>query len=534
MLFFCSILPIVTALVLMTKFKMKPGLALPLSLCLTALSGFFVWDMPLLQIFAVSIFGVLKSLDIILIVFSAVFLLNILKRNNAMEIINNTFAGISPDRRIQMVIIAWLFSSFIEGAAGFGSAPALAAPLLAGLGFPVVFACVAALVGNTLPVPFGAVGTPTITLNSILQKNITSYGLEVDSFCEKLLTVFTDISLISGIFLPFVMVAFVILLDKGKNKLRSCLEILPFCLVSGIVYFVPWKLTAMYLGPELPSMIGAMIALPIVILLLKLKVKFFVPRNNWEFSSSSAPCGEIKHYSFKEYLNAWSAYLLIAAILVLTRLPMLPLKKYLTSFSLELPSVLGVAGTQFKWTILYNPGLFPILFVALLVMAVNKDKRVFQTAGASGRQVLQAAIAIAVSFSIVQIMIFSNEQPEGIPGMLNVIATAAAAYLGKAYILAAPFIGVLGTFFSGSCTVSNILFGSIQFDSACRAGLPPDLITALQNIGGGIGSMIRISGVVATTATVNAVGKEGKILCLNCIPAAVMVLLALLAAFICM
>ncbi len=533
MLFFCSILPIATALVLMTKFKMKPGTALPLSFCLTALSGFFIWKMPLLQILAVSVFGMLKSLDIILIVFSAVFLLNILKRNNAMEIINNTFAGISPDRRIQMVIIAWLFSSFIEGAAGFGSAPALAAPLLAGLGFPVIFACIAALVGNTLPVPFGAVGTPTITLNSILQKNITESGLEVDPFCEKLLTSFTDISLISGIFLPFIMVVFVILLDNGKNKLRSCLEILPFCLFSGIVYFIPWKLAAMYLGPELPSMLGAMIALPIVILLLKLNVKFLVPRNVWAFSSA-APCGEKKHYSFKEYLNAWSAYLLIAAILVLTRLPMLPFKKYLTSFSLELPSVFGVSGTQFKWTIFYNPGLFPILFVALLLMVAGRDKKVFQVAADSGRQVLQAAAAIAVSFAIVQIMIFSNGQGGGMPGMLNVIATAAAASLGRAYILAAPVIGVLGTFFSGSCTVSNILFGSIQFDSAVRAGLPPDLITALQNIGGGIGSMIRISGVVATTATVNAVGKEGKILCLNCIPAAVMVILSLLAALICM
>ena len=167
-------------------------------------------------------------------------------------------------------------------------------------------------------------------------------------------------------------------------------------------------------------------------------------------------------------------------------------------------------------------------------MLVSKDKKFFQVAGNSGKQVLQAAIAIAVSFSIVQIMIFSNEQPEGIPGMLNVIATAAAECLGRAYIFAAPFIGVLGTFFSGSCTVSNILFGSIQFDSAIRAGLPADMITALQNIGGGIGSMIRISGVVATCATVNAAGKEGKILCLNCIPVAVMVLLALLGAFICM
>ena len=140
MLFFFSILPIPAALVLMTKFKMKPGMALPFSLALTALFGYFVWDMPIGQICAVSLFGILKSLDIILIVFSAVFLLNILKRNHSMEIINNTFAGISPDRRIQMVIIAWLFSSFIEGAAGFGSAPALAAPLLAGLGFPVITA----------------------------------------------------------------------------------------------------------------------------------------------------------------------------------------------------------------------------------------------------------------------------------------------------------------------------------------------------------------------------------------------------------
>ena len=131
-------------------------------------------------------------------------------------------------------------------------------------------------------------------------------------------------------------------------------------------------------------------------------------------------------------------------------------------------------------------------------------------------------------------MVFSSYQAEGIPGMLNVIASAAANCLGKAYFLAAPVIGVLGTFFSGSCTVSNILFGSIQFKSAQWANLQPEIIIALQNIGGGIGSMIRISGVVATCATVNAAGKEGKILLLNCIPAAAMIILALLAALIIM
>ena len=535
MLFSFAILPIAAALVLMAKFKVKPSLAMPFALMLTSLTGFFIWDMPLLQICAASVFGILKSLDIILIVFSAVFLLNILKKKQAMAVINNTFAGMSQDRRIQMIIIAWVFSSFIEGAAGFGSAPALAAPLLAGLGFPVVTACVVSLVGNTLPVPFGAVGTPTLTLSSILAKNVSESGMVPETFFAKMMTVFTDISLLSGIFLPFVMVSFAILLSGGKNKFRAILEIFPFCLLSGIVYFIPWKLTAIYLGPELPSMLGSIIALPAIILVTKLKVKFFVPSRIWDFPGTEVKA-EIKHYSFKQYLSAWSAYLLIAVFLVLTRLPMLPFRKYLTAYSIDLPSVFGVYGTKFSWTVLYNPGLFPILFVGFLIMFTGKVKKDFITSVIcdSSKQVFQAAVAIAISFAVVQVMVFSSYQAEGIPGMLNVIASAAANCLGKAYFLAAPVIGVLGTFFSGSCTVSNILFGSIQFKSAQWANLQPEIIIALQNIGGGIGSMIRISGVVATCATVNAAGKEGKILLLNCIPAAVMIILALLAALIIM
>ena len=116
--------------------------------------------------------------------------------------------------------------------------------------------------------------------------------------------------------------------------------------------------------------------------------------------------------------------------------------------------------------------------------------------------------------------------------MLNVIAVSGAAVLGKAYIAAAPIVGVFGTFFAGSCTVSNILFGTIQFNTAHIANLPEDIIVALQNVGGGIGSMIRISGVVATCATVHAAGKEGKLILLNLIPAGVMVILALIAALL--
>ena len=217
---------------------------------------------------------------------------------------------------------------------------------------------------------------------------------------------------------------------------------------------------------------------------------------------------------------------------MLTRLPMLPLKNWMTALVFNIPQFWGVAGTEISWRILYNPGVFPILTVAvgcLIGCRVQKNEALSIFWG-SVKQILQAAIAIAASFAIVQIMIGTNGNLDGLPGMLNIIADTAAGSLGKAYIAAAPFIGVLGTFFSGSCTVSNILFGAIQFNTAQISGLPAEVVTALQNAGGGLGSMVRLSGVVATCAAVNASGKEGKIILINCIPVVVMCLLALLAA----
>ena len=134
--------------------------------------------------------------------------------------------------------------------------------------------------------------------------------------------------------------------------------------------------------------------------------------------------------------------------------------------------------------------------------------------------------------AVVQIMVFSTDNGAGIPGMLNCVADSTAQLTGKAYLFASPFIGILGTFFAGSCTVSNILFAPLQFHTATVLDFPPELTVALQNIGGGLGSMIRISGVIAACATVNAVGKEGKLIMLNSIPAAIMALLAAILAYI--
>lgn len=530
MYFILAVFPVFLALLLMTRFRVQPGYAMPVSLVCTVCTAFFAWHMPASGIFASAVSGLLKSLDIILIVYCAVLLLNILKHNNALVLINNTFSRISPDRRIQVVIIAWLFSSFIEGAAGFGSAPALVAPLLAGMGFPVMTACVVALIGNTLPVPFGAVGTPVITLNSILSPDLASCGINQQAFEHAAMALFTDISMLAGIFLPFVMVVAMLLFSRRPGWWRSALEIFPFCIMSGTVYFVPWKLAAVFLGPELPSMIGTVIALPLMLLVLKLKVRFFVPENIWDFETSSGTA-DAEKADVRATVKAWIPYILIALLLVLTRLPMLPFRSWLQFFVISTPPVAGLSGTAFNWQFFYNSGVFPFFAVSIFTMFMYgiKNQQAGKVFCGTAKQISQSAVAIGASFAVVQIMVFSGIG--GLPGMLNVIAGSVAAFFSKAYIAASPLIGVLGTFFAGSCTVSNILFGSIQFNTAHLAGLQEEMIIALQNFGGGLGSMIRISGVVATCATVNAKGLEGRIILFNCIPVAVMVILGLLAAF---
>ncbi len=528
MTIFFALLPIAVAVLLMTLFRMLPGKALVAALLMTVLFALFYWQMPARTVGAAAIQGGIKSLDIILIIFGAILLLNVLKKSGALEPIKRSFSAISPDRRIQVLIIAWLFSNFIEGAAGFGAAPALAAPLLVGLGFPVVPALMVSLVCNTLAVPFGAVGTPVVTLFAALPK-----VEDPATFQSAVLSQLTDLSLYAGSFLPFIAVSFMILLSKTPNKWRSIVEIFPLALISGALFFIPWKITAVCFGPELPSILGAAIALPLLIVILK--TRLLTPKNIWDFtpqekeSSTQRQDGAIE--CAMPLWKAWLPYGAIAILLVLTRLPDLPVKNFIQSIpAIKLSAIFGVTGTSVRLAPGANPGVFPFFVVSIVAAFFYRFRfrEIGEVIGNSAKQIAMAAIAIAASFAIVQVMIFSSCNPAGLPGMLTAIAAGIAALVGKYYFVAAPVIGAFGTFFSGSCTVSNLLFGSLQMDTAHLLGLSETRALALQTLGGGLGSMLRLSGIVAACATVNASGKEGKLLLLNLIPCGVMILLTLL------
>lgn len=271
-------------------------------------------------------------------------------------------------------------------------------------------------------------------------------------------------------------------------------------------------------------------------MILAIRLGFLVPRHVWGFQkgATAVPPPRFARHEIPVW-RAWTPYAVIALVLVLTRLEVLPFRAFLNSFGrLEIREIPGLPGIGFSWAVFNNPGVFPFLFVALgaaFWFGLGR-KELLELCGKAGKQILSASIAIAASVAMVQIMVFSDVNTSNLPGMLTTVAEAAASLMGGAYPLAAPLIGVLGTFFSGSCTVSSILFVSIQYDTARLLDLPSAAIVALQLVGGGAGSMIRISGVVAACATVGLSGKEGKLILLCCIPTLILVLLALGAAWI--
>ena len=528
MYMFPALLPIVAALGMLLFFRMTPGKALPLSALMTVVIGIAMWHMPSLNVAAAVTLGVCKALDIVLIIFGAVLLLNVMRECGLMQVVTASLFKVTPDRRIQVLLIAWLFSGLIEGAAGFGAAPALVAPLLAGLGFPVFTAVVVALVCNTLPVPFGAVGTPVLTLFSTMSSEVA----EPDLFARGVLENLTLISGISGIFIPLFAVGMMIFGTPGKNRWRAFWEITS--LLAGALFIVPWRLCAIWLGPELPSIMGAVAGLPLMLLVLKLR--FFVPHRVWDFAENPAgatavsvaePVGQKKNITA---IQAWMPYILLAGILLLIKVDFLPFKSWINRLpAIAWRSCWGVPESGFCWNIFNNPGVVPLFLLGCGIYWYHHRnlKGFAPVIGSTVKQIWMASLAIIASMVMVQVMIFSRFNPAGLPGMLNCVAQGCVDGLGRYFLWISPFLGVLGTFVAGSCTVSNILFAPLQFDTAQLLGLPETITVALQNVGGGLGSMIRISGVIAACATVNLKGQEGKIIFLNMLPTLVLGLLAL-------
>ncbi len=538
--------PIIMLFILMVWFRWPAVKAMPVAWVITLALVYFVWGVPFNWLLASNVNGLFIALQILLIVFGALAVLFMLRESGAIEVINRGFTRISPDRRVQVIIIAWFFGGFIEGAAGFGTPAALVAPLLLSLGFPALAAVIVALVANSSPVSFGAVGTPTILgIGASLDSPetlevVTSAGMNYADFVHNIGAWSAFIHSIPAIFLPLIVVVIMTRFFGEKKSFREGLEIWPYANFAGFCFVVPYLLSAWLLGPEFPSIIGPLTGLAIMIPLTR--AGFLVPKTRWDFAEKNkwptawmgtiSPSGGDNGKNISLF-KAWIPYILIGLLLVLSRMPSLPFNGLLSSVSIRFSNLFGTSvGNNFEP--FKNPGVFPFIFVAVLGIFIFRMKKEESLAvwKETFHKIKIPAIALFFAVPLVRLMMDSGNNPAQTDGMPLVMAGYLAGIFQCVWPVFAPFVGVLGTFISGSNTVSNMLFSLFQYSLAENLGISRTIVVSLQNVGGAIGNMICIHNIIAVCATVGLTGIEGLIIKRNIAPVVIYAVIAGITGFL--
>ncbi|OEF98807.1 lactate permease [Vulcanibacillus modesticaldus] len=538
-----ALTPILAVLIFLVVLRIPATKAMPISYLVTVLLALVYWKVPAIQIAAATLEGIIIAISILYIVFGAILMLNTLKVSGAMDAIRAGFMDITPDRRIQVIIIAWLFGAFIEGAAGFGTPAAIGAPLLVALGFPPLAAVSLALMADSSPVSFGAVGTPIIvginqglriggSVAPIVQKYLKNQ--QFDDYLRAVGAQAVLIDLIIGTTIPLIMV---MMLTRFFGRNKSWLEGLKvwrFALFAGFSFTMPAYLVATYLGPEFPSIFGGLIGLVIVV--TAVKKGMFRPQEVWDFPKkedwSNNWLGafenqeEIQSDKKLSLPLAWTPYILVAIFLILTRLNFLPIKLWLNIFRIGWNNILGTEIST-SFAPFYLPGTIFIVVVLITVFIHRLDKKqsifVFSN---SLKAMIGSAIALGTSVPLVRIFINSELNNAGLDSMPLELANTVSQLMGSSWPIIAPLIGSLGSFISGSATFSNMMFSLFQFSVADQIGADPKVVLSLQALGANAGNMICVLNVVAAASVVGLIGKEGSIIRLTLGPMLYFILLS--------
>ena len=521
-----AVLPILVALILMVGFRQPSTRAMPLAFLTGAALAILVWKMPLAHVGALFLEGTVNAIGVLIIVFGAILIYYTLQSSGAMETIQAGMTKVSPDRRVQAIIVGYMFGAFIEGAAGFGTPAALAAPLLLGLGFPPICAAVVCLVFNSFPVTFGAVGTPIIA-------GFKSLAVPAGVADQQALfaLIGQNVTLMHGamiFILPIFMLGFMTRF-YGKNKSWSeGFAAWKYCIMAGLIFAIPYYAIAWLAGPEVPSLVGGLVGLALLISLTKKGI--CVPEGNWQFAphaewkpswTGQIAASDVTEY--KEHMSqfmAWLPYILCGAILVITRVPAFGLKGLMAAnptATFALPQLVEGIKVNASINLLWLPGTIPFVLVALLTIALHgmNGAKVAEAWGTTFAKMKAPTIALIAAVALVSIFKGSAQNPVGYDSMPLAMAKVCAAAMGSAWPAVASYIGGLGAFITGSNTVSDMLFANFQWDVAQQLQFNVKqsiAVIAAQGAGGAMGNMICVHNIVAACAVTGLIGREGDIL----------------------
>ena len=527
-----AVLPILAVMFFLVVLRWPATRAMPVAYVMTLAFALWFWKVPFIHTMAATLRGWIIAGTLLWIIFGAIVLLFTLKESGAVATIRRGFMDISRDRRVQVIIVAWLFGSFIEGAAGFGTPAAVAGPLLLALGFPALAAVMTTLIIQSTPVSFGAVGTPILvgmaeSLNvAQVEQAVAEAGMTYGEFIDRI-GVFTAIPhAIVGTFIPLIICCMMTRFFGANRTYKEGLGIWKLAIFGGLCFTVPYVLLAVFLGPEFPSLIGGLIGLALMIsgvkgglFLPKGEPWDFPPEKDWEADWKGVIRADVgEERSHMTLVRAWSPYVIVAALLVLTRLPGLPFKAMLSSVQFTWTNILGTSLSQ-GFQPLYVPGTI-FMTVSLITVLLHRmtGAEVKKAWGDAVRMLAGPALALLFAVALVRIFIDSDTNASGLASMPLVLAEFAARVAQGTWPFFAPMIGALGAFVAGSNTVSDLMFSLFQYGVADRIGLPHLVILGLQALGGAAGNMITVHNVVAASATVGLVGREGLLIRRTIVP----------------
>ncbi len=524
--------PILVAAVLLVGLNWPAKRAMPVAFLLTVFIALWGWQMSPTRVFASTLQGLVITVTVLWIVFGAILMLNTLKHTGAISAIRGGFTNISPDRRIQAIIIAWCFGAFIEGASGFGTPAAIAAPLLVAIGFPALAAVLLGMMIQSTPVSFGAVGTPILVGinkgldNQAIGQTLSAGGSSWDIYLQQVTTNVALIHATVGTLMPVLMVMMLTRFFGRNRSWTEGLSILPFAIFAGLAFTVPYALTGMLIGPEFPSLIGGLVGLALVV--TAARAGFLVPKNSWDFAPENEwPAewlGSLK-LDLKEaagrpmsLMLAWLPYVALALLLVASRVSP-EFKASLLSVSLAFTDLLGEKGVSASIEPLYLPGGLLVLCALLATLIQARALAPLGRAvSESSRTLIGAGFVLIFTVPMVRIFINSGVNGADLASMPVTTANFAAGLVGEFFPALSATIGALGAFIAGSNTVSNMMFSQFQFEVAQTLGVSTAAMLALQAVGAAAGNMIAIHNVVAASATVGLLGREGATLRKTALP----------------
>ena len=493
-------LPLVVLLGLLGWFRFKAHHAALLGLLTSLLVATFVYHMPPALGIVSAVYGAAYGLfPIGWIVVCAIFVYDITVASGTFEVVKESIADLADDRRIQVLLVAFCFGAFIEGAAGFGTPVAMSAAMLIGLGFRPLQAAGLSLIGNTAPVAFGALGTPIVALAGVTGLPL----LQLSAMVGHQLPIFSFL-------VPFWVV-------WAMTSWKATLEVWPACLVTGLGFACTQFLVSNYHGPWVVDIASSVVSMAALVLLLR----FWHPRTVWRFDSDGSQVAEKHRHSRHELWNAWMPWILLSLLVFAWGLP-------------EVKAFLDGIGS-FTALTFHVPALDRAVFRSVPIVPTPKAEDavfIFNWLSATGTSLLVAGIVSGLFLRLslgrllwifwgtmnrIRISLLTIGAMLGLGftiryGGLDATLGLAFAATGTLFPFFSPLLGWLGVALTGSDTSSNVLFGNLQQITAQAVGISPILASAANSSGGVMGKMINAQSIVVAGAATDQQGKEGSIL----------------------